>query len=158
MDHLKIKLNQQVLVLNADFNPINICDAQRAIVLILKDKAKVVTERIIRLIDFVKIPFTRMMTHKPSRNMIHRRDSYECQYCSAKENLTIDHVLPSSRGGSSTWENLVSCCTRCNTKKGNRTPDEAGLKLKKVPKAPINKVHLTIQCSNLDEWKTYLFN
>ena len=157
MEHLKIKLGQPVLVLNADYSPINICDARRAIVLILKDKAKVVSEKIIMLLDFVRIPFTKMMSHKPSRNMIHKRDDYTCQYCCAKTNLTIDHVIPSSRGGSDGWDNLVSCCVRCNTKKGNKTPKEVGMQLKKIPKAPLNKVHLTIQCSNVDDWKSYLF-
>jgi 5-methylcytosine-specific restriction endonuclease McrA len=64
------------------------------------------------------------------------RDFYECQYCASKESLTIDHVVPKSKGGKDTWENLVTACQKCNSRKGNRTPDEADMKLRKIPKQP----------------------
>ncbi len=158
MDYLKIQVSGNVLVLNSDYNPINICNGRRAIVLLLKRKAQLISDKIIRLLEYIRIPFTKIMAHRPSRNMIHKRDNFQCQYCESKDNLTIDHILPSSRGGIDTWENLVCCCTSCNAKKGNKTPEEAGMKLIKEPRAPFNKVHLTIQSSNIQDWKTYVYS
>jgi hypothetical protein len=157
MDYKKIRIHNNILVLNADYNPINICDGRRAIVLLLKQKAQFVSEKVIRLLEYIRIPFTKIMSHKPSRNMIHKRDNHTCQYCEAKDDLTIDHVLPSSRGGGDDWTNLVSCCSRCNAKKGNRTPEEVGMKLLKQPKIPFNRVHLTINSSNNPDWRQYIY-
>lgn len=157
MDYLKIKASTTVLVLNSDYNPINICNGKRAIILLLKRKAQLITNKVIRLFEYIRIPFAKIMTHRPSRNMIHKRDNHTCQYCGSKEDLTIDHILPSSRGGTDSWENLTCACVSCNTKKGNKTPEEAGMKLLKQPKVPFNKVHLTIQSSNISDWKTYVY-
>ena len=154
----KIPINNSVLVLNSDYSPINICDGRRAIVLLLKQKAHMITEKVIRLLDYIRLPYTKIMSHKPSRNLIHKRDNHTCQYCGEKENLTIDHILPSSRGGIDSWENLVCCCTSCNTKKGNKTPGEVGMRLIKQPKPPFNKVHLTINASNVSEWKEFVYS
>jgi len=77
-----------------------------------------------------------LRSKNPSRNGIYKRDRYECQYCSSKADLTIDHILPKSRGGGNIWENVVTCCHKCNNKKGNKTPEEIGFKLKSTPKAP----------------------
>lgn len=158
MEYLKIKVNNNVLVLNADYNPINICDGRRAIVLLLKQKAQFITDKVIRLLEYIRIPFAKIMSHRPSRNMIHKRDGHQCQYCGDKENLTIDHIIPASRGGLDTWENLTCCCSFCNTKKGNRTPEEAGMKLLNKPKAPFSKVHLTINSANVPDWKIYVYS
>jgi len=157
MDYKKIRIHNNILVLNADYNPINICDGRRAIVLLLKQKAQFVSEKVIRLLEYICIPFTKIMSHKPSRNMIHKRDNHTCQYCSAKENLTIDHVIPSSRGGGDDWCNLVCCCSHCNAKKGNRTPEESGMRLLKRPKAPFNRIHLSINSSNNSDWRQYIY-
>jgi 5-methylcytosine-specific restriction endonuclease McrA len=157
MDYLKIQVSGNVLVLNSDYNPINICEGRRAIVLLLKRKAQMISDRVIRLLEYIRIPFARIMSHKPSRNLIHKRDNHTCQYCGAKEDLTIDHIIPSSRKGPDSWENLVCCCISCNTKKRNRTPKEAGMQLLREPKAPFNKVHLTIHSSNNLDWKTYVY-
>ncbi len=154
----KIPINNSVLVLNSDYSPINICDGRRAIVLLLKQKAHMITEKVIRLLDYIRIPFAKIMSHKPSRNLIHKRDNYTCQYCGAKEHLTIDHIIPSSRGGGNDWCNLVSCCISCNTKKGNHTPREVGMYLLREPKPPFNKVHLTINASNVSEWKEFVYS
>lgn len=158
MEYLKIKVNNNVLVLNADYNPINICDGRRAIVLLLKQKAQFISDKVIRLLEYIRIPFAKIMSHRPSRNMIHKRDGHQCQYCGSKEDLTIDHVLPTSRGGLDTWENLTCCCSSCNTRKGNRTPEEANMKLAKEPKPPFNKVYLAIDSANVPDWKIYVYS
>jgi 5-methylcytosine-specific restriction endonuclease McrA len=89
--------------------------------------------------------------------MIHKRDNYECNYCGSHENLTIDHIIPASRGGMDTWENLTSCCVSCNGKKGSRTPEEANMTLRSKPKIPFNRVQLTIQSSNIPDWRNYIY-
>jgi 5-methylcytosine-specific restriction endonuclease McrA len=127
-------------------------------VLLIKRKAQLISNKVIRLLEYIRIPFARIMSHKPSRNLIHKRDNYTCQYCKCKENLTVDHVIPASRGGGNDWSNLVSCCTLCNAKKGNRTPREAGMCLLREPKPPFNKVHLTINVSNVSDWKEYVYS
>ena len=157
MDYQKIQVSGNVLVLNSDYNPINICEGRRAIVLLLKRKAQFISDKVIRLLEYIRIPFAKIMSHKPSRNLIHKRDNHTCQYCGAKENLTVDHILPSSRGGVDSWENLVCCCTSCNAKKGNKTPEEAKMKLLKQPKAPFNKVYLIINSSNNPNWNQYVY-
>lgn len=158
MDYLKIKLNNSILVLNSDYSPINICNARRAIVLLLKRKAHLITEKVIRLVEYIRLPYYRLMENNPTRTLIYKRDGYTCAYCGAKENLTLDHVLPSSRGGEDTWENLVTACNKCNTLKGNKTPQEANMSLSVTPKAPYNKIHLTINTSNVSEWKHYVYS
>ena len=157
MDYQKIKLNSSILVLNSDYNPINICNARRAIVLLIKDKAHMVTEKVIRLIEYIRVPYSRLMRNHPTRNLIYKRDGYSCAYCGAKERLTIDHIHPTSRGGEDTWENLVTACCKCNSMKGNRTPQEANMFLDVVPKTPYNKLHLTINTSNVSDWKEYVY-
>jgi len=133
-----------VLVLNASYEPINVCAARRAIVLVLKGVAT--TEEVnghvlhsarvalrvpsvIRLLEYRRIPH---QTRALSRKNILLRDRNTCQYCGAlmsSGELTLDHVVPRSRGGASTWENLVACCHLCNRRKGNRLPAEASMKL-----------------------------
>lgn len=158
MDHLQIKLNTSILVLNSDYNPLNICNARRAIVLLLKKKAQLISEKIIRLVEYIRIPYQKLIDDKPTRNLIYKRDQFSCGYCGSKQSLTIDHIIPRSRGGEDTWENLVTSCSRCNTKKGNKTPKEANMKLLFQPKIPVNKLHLTISVSNINEWKDYIFS
>jgi 5-methylcytosine-specific restriction endonuclease McrA len=158
MDYQKIKLNSSILVLNSDYNPINICNARRAIVLLIKHKAHMVTEKVIRLIEYIRVPYSRLMRNHPNRNLIYKRDGYSCAYCGETENLTLDHILPSSRGGEDTWENLATCCGSCNVKKGNKTPQEAGMPLLKEVKRPYNKLHLTINTSNVNDWKEFVYS
>jgi len=153
----KIPINNSVLVLNSDYSPINICDGRRAIVLLLKQKAHMITEKVIRLLDYIRLPYKKLMENRPTRNLIMKRDGYKCLYCGATENLTLDHILPSSRGGEDTWENLCSCCGSCNVKKGNKTPQEAGMPLLKPVKRPYNKLHLTINTSNVSDWKEFVY-
>lgn len=154
----KLKLNQSVLVLNADYNPINIANAKKAIKLILKRKAELITEKVIRLVNYIYLPISRIRNTKPSRRAIHTRDGNKCAYCNSKENLTIDHIIPSSRGGKNIWENLCCCCLVCNTKKGNRTPREANMHLLRKPTEPFNKITFSIEASKETEWMEYVYS
>ena len=158
MDYQKIKITQNILVLNSDYSPINICDGRRAIVLLLKEKAHMITEKVIRLLNYIRLPYKKLMENRPTRSLIMKRDGYKCLYCGATENLTIDHIHPASRGGENTWENMATSCNSCNVKKGNRTPGEAGMLLTKQVKRPYNKLHLTINTSNVLDWKEYVYS
>lgn len=141
-----------VLVLNATYQRLNFISQQRAIVLLLKQKAETIeadpsaqlhSERqafdapvVIRLLNYVHVPYERFTVPLSRRTLINR-DNHMCQFCGDTEGpLTIDHVLPRSRGGGTSWENCVVACLRCNHKKGNRTPDEAHMKLRTVPRRP----------------------
>ena len=137
-----------VLVLNSDYSPLNVTTLRRGFVLVDKGKAEIlkkgdediittignfVRPLVIRLLNYVRY---RSKGVKVSRKRVFRRDGHECGYCGSKKNLTLDHILPKSRGGLNTWENMVTCCSRCNSMKDNRTPDEAGMKLKIKPYRP----------------------
>jgi 5-methylcytosine-specific restriction endonuclease McrA len=146
----------RALVLNATEAPLAVVAARRAVVLVLKDKADVVvsngaifrSERleleapsVVRLRSFVHVPYR---SHAPlTRRAVFARDDGVCQYCGvAAENL--DHVLPRSRGGLHVWENVVASCRRCNAKKMDRTPAEAGFHLARTPFAPSDGFRLTL--------------
>lgn len=172
-------MNKEVLVLNSDYEPLNICNLHRAIKLIYKDKADILhyfgeDEEEIKFIydasgfDFA-IPSVirlKMQIKRPrpvarvSRRGIYVRDNYECQYCGAGHDLTLDHVKPKRMGGQDTWENLVTCCRKCNGKKGDKSLEYCGLILKRQPKAP--KYNSSLGFSKFlygktqDVWKYYL--
>lgn len=152
-----IALDRSILVLNASYEPLNVCSGRRAIVLILKRKAQVLSRQVIRLLSYIRLPIKRINSKKPSRALILRRDDHRCQYCGADRNLTIDHVLPQSRGGGDTWDNLVACCYDCNNSKDNRTPEEWGVPLLKRPHAPFSRLLLTLNTSSVPEWREYLY-
>src|SRR5881227_3315077 len=138
-----------VLVLNASYEPINVCAARRALVLVLKGVAMTEEENghflhaarvamrvpsVIRLLEYRRIPH---QSRALSRKNILLRDRNTCQYCGevmASGELTLDHVIQRSRGGASAWENLVACCHPCNRHKGNQFPPEAGMKLMREPR------------------------
>ncbi len=140
----------RVLVLNQTYEPINVCNARRAIRMMITGKADTVETNgllvrseamefhlpaVIRLRTYVYVP--RRSRIPFSKKNVMRRDENTCQYCGTRGGyLTVDHVLPRSREGRSTWENVVCSCRKCNAKKGNRTPDEAGLKLRRRPVQP----------------------
>lgn len=168
-------MNGRVLVLNASFEPINVCTERRAIVMIFKGvarteernghiirsaKLEIHAPSVIRLTQYIHIPFERRSL---SRKNILLRDHSTCQYCGiqhAPVELTLDHVYPRSRGGDSTWDNLVACCKRCNHKKGNRTPEEARMRLLRRPRS--FSLHVSRQImrylGRADEtWRKYLF-
>ena len=169
------RLHQPVLVLNASYEPINVCAARRALVLVLKGVARaeessymmvhggrnhLALPSVIRLLEYRRIP---QQTRALSRKNILMRDRYTCQYCHRtlpSNELTLDHVMPRSRMGESSWENLVACCVGCNNRKGNRTPDEAGMKLSKQPRAFSlhTSRHLMRMLGHTDDrWRKYLF-
>ena len=165
-----------VLVLNASYEPINICGARRALILVLKGVAKTEEEQgailhaarllvpmpsVIRLLEYRRIPH---QTRALSRKNILLRDRNSCQYCGivlAAGELTLDHVLPRSRGGLSTWENLVACCHSCNRKKGNHLLSELnGIKLLREPR-PFSlhtSRHIMRMIGHSDQkWRKYLY-
>ena len=140
-------MNTGVLVLNSDYSPINVTSFKRGFNLVFKGKAEVVQSIgvpittslgvfvrpiIIRLLDYVSY---RVKKISVSKHRILKRDRYKCVYCGSNRELTIDHVLPKSRGGKNTWDNMVTCCGRCNCKKGDKTPEEAGMR-QVFPKEP----------------------
>jgi 5-methylcytosine-specific restriction endonuclease McrA len=138
--------------LNASYEPLSVVSVKRAIILLLKEKAEIVEAAaavlrsehqsfqmplVIRLVYYVRIPHR--MTVPISRRALLLRDHAECQYCGARpprKDLTVDHVLPRSRGGQTTWENVVIACKPCNSRKGNRTPGEANMNLTVLPRKP----------------------
>lgn len=159
MEYSEIQPGAHILVLNSDYNPVNITSYRRAVCLIIKNKVQVISKRVVRLLKYIRLPYSRLMANRPSRSMIFRRDEYRCAYCKAKEELTIDHIFPTSRGGpKESWENQITCCLKCNLKKGNRTPSEAGMKLLFEAYAPFNNLSMVIRNSNQTEWKEYLFS
>ena len=161
--------SRRALVLNATFEPLGIVSSRRAVLLVLDTKAELVhtTERVfraermsvpepsvVRLVRYVQIP--RHYRVAVNRRTVFARDSSRCQYCgSAAENL--DHVIPRSKGGPHTWENVVAACRRCNTRKEDRLPHEAGMVLRSTPVAPRHRVQLLAMCGGAsDDWSTYL--
>ncbi len=164
-------LNRAVLVLNANYAPMMVCTAKRAICLDVLNKIDVLANyeekvnspsitynlpSVIKIRDFVKYD---NLSVDLSRKNILSRDEHVCQYCSEKNSpLTIDHILPKGRGGQDTWENLVTACKSCNQKKGNKTPEEANMELKRRPKRP-NRLHYFYKFVNekQKEWRPYLF-
>ena len=157
MDYHSITPNSVVLVLNASYEPINITQWRRAVLLLLKENAVCVSHNIIRLVNFVKIPFTKTAFTYPTRTLIYKRDDHTCQYCGAKENLTLDHIIPISKGGDNSWENLTTACKSCNLKKGDKFLHETDMVLSTEPRRPWNKVSLVVSSSNNEEWKQYLY-
>lgn len=136
-------MSSGVLVLNADYQAISVCSVRRAFKMVLLDKAETLesledhvlrTERkqfagpsIIRLRRYISLPYKKVSLN---RQNIYKRDGHRCVYCGSSTDLTIDHVQPRARGGGDSWENLVTACNRCNSNKGNRTPEEAGMRMR----------------------------
>lgn len=150
--------HKETLVLNSDFNPITFASWRRSVVLIIKGKAKVVSPRVIRLVNYIRLPPAKLLAGKPSKKAILKRDHHTCQYCGSFKNLTVDHVIPTSKGGKDVWTNLVAACRSCNERKGGLTLKEAGMILYSKPQPPFNRVSLIIKTSNVTEWKTYLWD
>jgi 5-methylcytosine-specific restriction endonuclease McrA len=153
----QIRPNTQVLVLNASFEPINITSWKRAIILLIKEKAAIISEKVIRLVEYVRLPLSKMRISKPSRAMIYARDQNKCQYCGSTRRLTIDHVLPKSRGGDDSWSNMVVACSACNTKKGDKLLEHTGMRLARKPFTPPNKIFFMLSSARVEEWKEYNF-
>jgi len=162
----------RVLVLNATYEPINVCTVRRATVLVLKSKAEIVergnrklhSERmalerpvVIRLITYVRVPRD-VHRRKITRKAVLARDSWTCQYCGQrKPGLTVDHVIPRSRGGTSAWDNIVASCAACNRRKGNRLPREVQMHPRNNPRPPGPTVFIQIASPRIpNAWEPYL--
>ncbi len=160
----------KVLVLNASYEPLNITSWRRAVVLLIKGKAEQVEHNgkfvyaefplptVIRLRHYVRVPYKEIPL---TRRNILSRDAHSCQYCSySGDDLTLDHVVPRSRGGIDSWENIVTACVRCNVKKGNRTPREASMLLRNQPRKPHSSLYFEvtkqIKSGVHGEWRKYV--
>lgn len=161
---------RKVLVLNTTYEPLNVCTQRRAVVLLLKDKAEAVelsttafhSERhsfrvplVIRLRSYVSVP--RAASKRISRRAVFARDNHRCQYCGSERHLTVDHIVPRSRGGGDSWENVVTSCAPCNLKKGDRPLHTLDMRLARKPRPPepfsfvfmyVDEIH--------DSWRPYL--
>ena len=163
----------QVLLLNSNYEPLNVCDMRRAVALMLLGKVEVLQHREDALLtaagDVVAPSILKMryQVRRPmpqlrlSRHSVLARDNYTCQYCGVRNReLTIDHVVPRWAGGPHTWDNLVACCRRCNLKKGDKTPAQANMKLARKPKRPHFIPYLSLpmylRAQGRDEWRDYL--
>jgi 5-methylcytosine-specific restriction endonuclease McrA len=164
-------MNEPVLVLNANFQPINITSTYRAINMVLADKATLILNgrgvirsvsqtfplpSIIRLNRMIKRPRPIV---KLTRKEIFRRDNYTCQYCGRQlSNLTIDHVIPRRLGGETQWDNVVAACPRCNHLKGGMTPDQSGMYPRKKPEHPPNTATYLYgkHLNENHEWENFL--
>jgi len=163
---------QHVLVLDATYRPIKQVSWQKAMVMYFQEKIEIIKEyddkwinspsqkfkipAVVRLINFVfKFPWGMKLT----RTNILIRDNLECQYCSKKlnrKNFTIDHVVPRSKGGKSSWQNLVACCAKCNTYKGDKSPRESGLILKNTPVQPKVSLFRYVHGEPPKQWLDFL--
>jgi 5-methylcytosine-specific restriction endonuclease McrA len=162
---------EQVLVLNASYEPLNVCTVRRAYVLVFKGKAEVLESldrplrsatdtyrrpHVIRLVHYVRVP--RTVQRKISRRALFARDGWKCVYCgTAGGRLTLDHVVPRSRGGDSVWENVVTSCAPCNLRKGNRLLEELSMQLHKPPRAPAAALFIRLATPSIPTgWRPYL--
>lgn len=164
-------MEKPVLVLNSNFEPINVCGYQRAIGLMLTEKATLIlngrgwihtTQTTFPIPSVIRLA---RMAHPPrpkvalSRREIFRRDHFTCQYCGrSTPSLTVDHVVPKHLGGMHIWSNLVTACSFCNHKKGGRALSETGMSLLKPPKEPPQSAHYIFAryLSENNEWIDYL--
>lgn len=165
-------LNQNVLVLNQNYEPLSVCTAKRAFMLLFMGKAEMIEKydgvkirsmlisyplpSVVRLERYINSPRKKILL---SRKNIIIRDNYTCCYCGSKKGpMTVDHIIPKRLGGADSWENLVCACDRCNNMKGDRTPPAAGMKLLRKPKRPNHITYIQRFIGvNDDRWKPYLF-
>jgi 5-methylcytosine-specific restriction endonuclease McrA len=160
-----------VLVLNANFEPVNVCDMRRAVGLLMAEKASLVVNgrgeiktinrsfprpSVIRLQKMISRPRPVL---KMTRREVFRRDNYTCQYCGKKtSSLTIDHVIPRHQGGKHVWNNVVAACSHCNHRKGGRLPEEVGMRLMRQPSEPPTSAQYIFgrHLNDNSEWETFL--
>ena len=163
-------MNRRVLVLNQDNSPISVCTIQRAFLLTYLKKSELVRPAngyklhsvseafpmpaVIRLNRYVNVPYKGVAL---TRQNVFKRDNFTCQYCGTNKDLTLDHVIPRSKGGKSAWNNLVTACKKCNAKKGNNTPERVGMKIKIAPFKPSYVLFLRdLSGFACEEWKPFL--
>ena len=167
-----MSLNRLCLVINASYEAINVTSARRALTLVFKgaavveevsgytirtSKINIPVPSVVRLMKYRRMP---RQNRSVSRKGILLRDGSSCQYCGARlpaGSLTLDHVVPRSRRGLSTWENLVACCFACNNKKGDRTPQEAGMMLARQPRQISIHAKHKLLAGDAHTWDKYLF-
>lgn len=161
---------EKVLVLNYDYTPVNITNITKAVKLVIKEKAEIIKEgshilrsekitfkvpSIIRLLNYVKIKFFKVVLTK--KNIL-IRDNFKCVYCLTNKNLTIDHLIPKSKGGKNDWLNLVTCCESCNKKKGDKTLEESNMIIHQRPYKPTYYTFLRSYLNkNVSDWNPYVF-
>ncbi len=158
-------------MLNASYEPLNVCSVRRAHVLVWKGKAEVleslpralrsatdtyVWPHVIRLVQYVRVP--RAIQRKISRRALFARDGWRCVYCGTSSvRLTLDHVIPRSRGGESVWENVVTACGPCNLRKGDRLLEDSGFQLSRVPRPPAPVLFIHLATPTIPQiWQRYL--
>jgi len=163
-------MGRKVLILNQDYSALSICSVSKAFLLVYLNKAELVAESsayflrtvsssypmptVIRLNRYINLPYKGVMM---TRQNIFKRDGCSCVYCGTHEDLTLDHVLPKSRGGRTTWDNLTTACKRCNTRKGNRTPDEIVMPMRLRPFKPSFIMFLRdFSGANDESWTPFL--
>ncbi|MEE9583790.1 MAG: HNH endonuclease [Dehalococcoidales bacterium] len=164
-------INRPVLVINQSYEPLNLCQVRRAIILLLQGKADMLENglgfihsandvfpipSVIKLAYMIKRP---RPERRLSRLGVFHRDRHTCQYCGKESGqLTIDHVIPRYQGGQHTWENMVSACVPCNRHKAGRTPQQARMKLARQPSPPHSDIPFYIppHLKALSEWQKYL--
>ena len=162
----------RVLVLNASYEPINVCTVRRATVLLLKERAEVLEAGtwslhaesltlprpvVIRLVSYVRVPRD-AHRRKITRRAVFARDRWTCQYCGRERGkLTVDHVVPRCKGGASSWDNIVTCCAPCNRLKGDRLPRQAGMHPLSKPQPPNPTVFIHVAAQTIPPtWEPYL--
>lgn len=163
-------MDSRVLVLNQDYSPLMVCSVERAFVLVYLNKSEMIRSAnghqlrsitrsfpmpsVIRLNRYVHAPYKGVTL---TRQNVFKRDNFECVYCGTRRELTLDHVMPSSRGGTHSWTNLVTACKRCNTRKGDFTPEEAEMSLRQNPFKPSYALFLRdLSGMNQKEWDEFL--
>ena len=166
-----VSLDRQVLVLNQNYMPMTVCNAKKAVTMIFRGRAEIIEKAdgfirsislaipfplVVRIGVFVRVPSKRV---ELTRKNIIKRDGHQCQYCATRcAPMTVDHVIPKTRGGEDSWENLVAACVKCNNGKGNRTPEEASMHLLRRPKRPSRLAFIQhfVGVKN-EKWRPYLF-
>ncbi len=165
-----MSLKRNVLVLNQDYSPLTVCSVERAFLLVFLHKAEMISAgpnsflhtvnasyqapSVIKVSRYISVPYKGVIL---SRQNIFRRDNHECQYCGTDTDLTLDHLIPRSKGGTSNWKNLVTACKHCNAKKGDYSPEEIGMKLKRAPFKPSYIMFLkSTNGSVFEEWRPFL--
>lgn len=165
-------IHRNVLMLNQNYEPLTVCSAKRAIVLLFQGKAELIEAAdglhlrtirttytlpsVVRLWQYRRVPYKRIML---TRKNIMVRDAHTCQYCGITRGpMTVDHVMPRTKKGPDSWENMVCACVKCNNRKGDRTPDEAGMPLRKRPTRP-SHIHFIQRYIGVADhrWRQYLF-
>jgi 5-methylcytosine-specific restriction endonuclease McrA len=162
---------ERVLVLNGSYEPLNVCTVRRAHVLVFKGRAEILERHehplrtscsafprphVIRLKNYVRVP--RGVTKRISRRVLFARDGWRCAYCGTDSaRLTLDHVVPRSRGGNSVWENVVTSCAPCNLTKGDRLLEETSMRLRTPPRSPAPLLFIRLAAEEIpDVWRRYL--